>query len=834
MSDNFEPFSLPYTDILGELLDSIFDALLHLSEADGNPVTDRDISKYFLWLNDRRQRGRDEHLFQSRIPDRSLRATRESNVPEESRIGQIVLTAYHKAAEDSRASSTTGVLLPSPLKILIDFLTVPEEPASRAYAFTSVRSYLLQKMSLSIDFKGTATGGNFVTVESTVEAVRTAQTYYSRRDNIHTPVTDVPKQFVYHIMATSGILNLRFKNAEAQRAFLKSHSIFQMYRSVYEFRVSSTVERIPEVSEVINQIWGVPLPIRGAEAVFFGGLKFSTDGGLVLAVTGRPGTGKTSFGLFLGTVLAPLGARTFFLTMEEEPTDLRFRLTTLTPEYLQRLSIYDSNDDQWFKAWKLSATKDVSPGERLRSILIELKKAVNRSGAEPPAGAVPLACPFVVVLDGIQNYFLKSFYGSHVSTKYSPTYSLESFVDDCRALGALVIINSADRQAELEPLEYLVDVLIDLEYRHTDMPGEKPVRYFVLRKTRHQVSRPGAHVCHFSGSEGFRIAPQLPSQLDRRSINKILEPSAEAFIDFLNRPFYGAPPSNRPPRNTEFNYVPDYLKIPRRSHVLIHGRGSTGKAGFALSLLAAPSVNDNGDVKLISEHNKVLVVSFLYPDDYYTKLLNEITPIIRAQYDLPKEWKTRISVQHFVAGYLNPEDLFSKVMRLLDQAELEGEPFTGLLFDGLHNTFLQFPRLEENGMVWPMLYGMLRTRDLTVVATHTTFSLGSSDEDYVDQMELALRRAKPMLHALVQAADFYLQVDRPMFARHQHAEESDSVDEIVIKVLSARGQPIPEPERYWHRERLIVYGYAVQPQLPLKPPARRQRKAEDADRDRNP
>ncbi len=50
-------------------------------------------------------------------------------------------------------------------------------------------------------------------------------------------------------------------------------------------------------------------------------------------------------------------------------------------------------------------------------------------------------------------------------------------------------------------------------------------------------------------------------------------------------------------------------------------------------------------------------------------------------------------------------------------------PYTGVLIDGMHNVFVQFPVLENEVNFWPQLYNMLRRRPLTVVTTHTEFEL---------------------------------------------------------------------------------------------------------------
>lgn len=827
---------LPYADILPRLIESVCGALFALCDDEGRGVVDdRAIAARFLWLDKARPRGDDGHLFRSPIVDKSLRVRSESKLPSETRIGQLVLTSFRHVDEMMRRSKTSGVLLPSPLRIVVDLLTVPEEPASRAYAFATVRAYLMESMGLSTALNGMAAndGGSTITIADVEEAVGTVRTFINKRDNLSVPKTEPGRHFVYQLMAVSGFLNLRFASKEHRLNFLwmatqSQDKLLNPGGSSFEFRVSNDIGSVPQVSGLINQIWGVPLPIRGADTVFYGGLRFATDGGLMVALTGQPGSGKTSLGLFLAISLAPLGARTFFVTAEEAEEDLAFRLATLTPEYLRRLSHYNGNTSDWFRAFRMPSA---TVGERrcdLQDVLHQLKE-FRQTAMRDDGGAKgsPLPCPLIVVLDGIQNYFLRDYQGKSKNDGSSKNnkWGLDEFISDCRKIGALVILTCADHKTELQALEYLSDMVIDLEYRYTDNLAVKPVRYLVLRKSRHQLSRPGAHVCHLSGSDGFRIAPQLSSQLDQHLTSKVQEPNKDYSIEMLNYPMNGNPEKLPRISHTDFRMDDGFLSIFDGSHILVHGRGSTGKAGFGLTLLASPRLRrDDSDVKLRGRE-KTLVVSFLYPESYYENLNKEILLNIAHQYDFDS-WSHKIDVLHFTPGYLNPEDLLSKISARLVRADLDGEAFTGVLFDGLHNTFLQFPRLEENPMIWPMLYGMLRTRNLTVVSTHTTFSISNAGELESDEADLAFRRAKPLLHALVQASDFYLNIERNMVDDYEDVND-DKEECIELSVLSAFGQALPRGERYWHRERLIVYDYLPQLTLPMSLPRRTRTRSDD-------
>lgn len=705
---------------------------------------------------------------------------------------------------------TSGKFLLSPLKVAYDFLTVPEEAASRAYAFTTLRAYLFEELGIWPKARHVPTSFQPFDHQDVEEALSNIKTYAGGRDNIQL-VESKEKMLVYHLLAMKGILYLRFgtrlhgEREQPEPARLQYCKIAKLApKDGYEFRASPDIERFPEPAEVINELWGVPLPIRGADTVFFNGLKFASEGSLVLNVTGKPGTGKTSIALAFAAALAPMGTQTYYITADESEDDLQGRLTTLIPEFLRQLSVFRKPIESWFRAHHVSPTlfDAAAPASESSAEAILGKISEFRLEADSETRGLPVPCPLIVVLDGLQYFLMKN--------------AVHRFVAACKDLGALVILTMAERRAELSDLDYLVDTVIDLEYRHTDDPKEKPSRMMLLRKTRHQLSRPGAHICHISGTEGFRISPQLPSQLDRRAFLKFGLPAQTKRIDMLNRPvpydLVDTFDPRRPIRRFELDTdAPHYLDVYFRSQVLVHGKGSSGKAGFGLKFLLSPILaQDPPDASAPIDSPRILVASFLYPKDYYAKLENLIKRLMKHEYgEISLGRESSIEVLHFYPGYLNPEDFFMKVDKKLDQADLEGLPFNGVLLDGLHNVFLQFPRLSGNSMVWPMLYGMLRTRDLTVVTTQTTFSVSDEEDDRDSELEVG--RARPFLHALVQGADFYFEVSPSRYPLRRDSDD-DSVErkEFEIVTRSAISQPIPSSRLFWHRENLLIYTHRRQ------------------------
>jgi KaiC/GvpD/RAD55 family RecA-like ATPase len=818
---------LPYGDVVPRLLENIWKALADLCETAQKKERPKPalVNERFMWLN-KLPSGAYPHLVFSRVQEGSLR-TRGDEVPTiRTRISNLIIGAF--AAAETESKATRGEVLASPLKILLRYLTVPEEPASRAYAFATLRLLLFEELELWPSTPLVPEGFKAFRQEEIYDTLASVNRYWIRRDNV--PVEDPVKALVCHLLAMEGAMNLRVGTRkdrktedplEARRRYY--HNAELAPKDGYEFRMDSAVQRLPRAAELINQLWGLPLPIRGADTVFNGGLCFASEGGLVMAVTGGPGAGKTSFGLGLSAVSAPLGTRTFYVTAEESPEDLRVRLSGVTPDFLRRIQRSTRGGDTLFRAVRVLPDEDVpSASETLRTLVREMRDARPTRGETTQLG-LPLPCPLIVVIDGLHLYLGGAFAGFK---EHSDDFSLLQFILDARSLGALVILTWGHENAPLGSLDYLVDVLIRLDYRHTDRLDEKPLRILQLIKTRHQMSMPGTHVFHISGARGIRIAPQLPSQLDQRVLFKLRLPDQSSCIDVLNRTItfeelgelkHGRIAQARVRFIRPKAGLPRFLDIFPGSHILVHGRNSAGKSGFSLKLLTGPVVDLETGMPVSGRSvHRVLVVSFLYPGSYYHEILSRLEQLKTVEYPNAgaSEVTSRdIDVIHFSPGYLNPEDMVTKILRRLDQADLEGEPFTGVLLDGVL-VFLQFPRLERSPMIWTMLYGLFRRRDLTVVTTNTTITVRETDDPNEEQL-LSLRKATPLLHAIVQGTDFFLTING---VGKPDDEQTEKIHEAryEVRVQVAIGQPQPTGVVYWHREKLVVYRDARQQELSLR------------------
>ena len=259
-----------------------------------------------------------------------------------------------------------------------------------------------------------------------------------------------------------------------------------------------------------------------------------------------------------------------------------------------------------------------------------------------------------------------------------------------------------------------------------------------------------------------------------------------------------------------------FLQVFPKSRILVHGYGSAGKAGFALKLLLTPPV-EQGHALARSRPLKfedpkyrrhVLVISFLYPRQYYEELVYDKLKLQRTvRWKFPGLDDPFIDFIIFYPGYITPEDFINKILRRLDQAILDGQPFNGVLLDGLHNVFLQFPRLQDYDMVWPLFYSILERYGLTSVSTFTNFALndqvvddeeskrnkmlGQLGPDYI----MMQKGMTPFLHTMIKAADFYFLLEPVVFINGER--------KYLLSVKSAIGQDVPTEMLEWDRRQNV-------------------------------
>jgi KaiC/GvpD/RAD55 family RecA-like ATPase len=712
------------------------------------------------------------------------------------RISRLCVEAYSRAREcgasESAEDARRVIFVPSPLAILVDALTVPARPESAAYGFALARAFLFTRFETYPPSRHLPPDWHELTISDIQDIIESFRTYFSHRDNVHYTTAKPSRAVIAHFLAMTGVFTLRFgtagkapmKKEDAQQACLNfcAAKDFLQRKSTgterYEFRLSAGFSDIPDAQEIINMLMGVPLPISGASTVFFGGLQKSHHDSLVISISGSAGTGKTSFVLALAASLAPYGTQCLYCTFEEDPETLKRRVWGLTPEYFRRSTLANTGTTNWFAPFSLDAAH-IGSVELFADRYLQVLRKRLRPRVTSPVGTgqqLPAIAPLVVVVDS-----LTTLYGAEQKRDIEGFCKL---VQHLRDLDCIVVLLSAEDIPKGSRLEYLVDTVIALRYEGTDSADKKPTRLFQLLKTRLQLSRPGSHVLHLSGERGVRISPQLPSQLDARKIHKVPLPDRDCIIDTLHV-------DTVPAINISRERLVD---VYRRSRILIHGHGSSGKAPFALKLLMAPPVPrlGNSDTGNMPAHNpRILTISFLYPEAYYDETVARVGKVLRRN---SKNYiQPEVKPMVLTPGFIRPEDFIARVLTEMDRGRFEGRPYTGVLLDGLHNVFLQFPALQASDMVWPTLYNLLARYDLTVVTTFTTFSAldRPTSLDFADS-DILLKGQFPFLHALVQATDFYLQVE----PRGQPAHDR----RFQVRVKSAIGQPIPDRALIWNAD----------------------------------
>ncbi|MDR2469158.1 MAG: hypothetical protein LBD27_01590, partial [Tannerella sp.] len=544
------------------------------------------------------------------------------------RLPHLLLNAY----ADVQTQISKGFCIPSPMYILYQMLTVPDEPQSAAYALQYCRSLLYEMFKVFPEHplhpKGNYTPFNIQDISETLDAFAKA---VRNRNNISVSVPT--RLMLAHFISMKGIFYLRFKDEQALHTYLDEGNISTAIPMA--FHKVSFYDKLPDASSLMNELSGIPLPIKGAETIFQGGLKTSASTGLVIRISGDSGSGKTSFALALSAVLSPFGTQSFYLSLEEKSADLKERLHALYPGYLRGLSI-DKKLDDWFRPADvpLSAFPVDKRFKYFEEIISQIKETLNEP-SKREEDYLPSVCPLLIVIDSIRPLIREG-------------VDIEKFIEDCRSLNAVVILISSNSENFHHEIDYMVDVVINLKCQDTEKHTEKPVRILQLLKTRHQVSRIGAHVFHLSGNS-LSIYPQLTSQIDKVELVSRPLPSDKYYIDYCK---------------DSGNHT--NLKLWDESQILLHGYGSSGKASLALHLLMYPlkkelekedrkNENDTEPTIQIQRKRKVLVISLLYSQKYYKRIEKRLRKSTEFQ-------RSSLECICFYAGYLTSEGFINKIL----------------------------------------------------------------------------------------------------------------------------------------------------------------------------
>ena len=733
----------------------------------------------------------------------------------EPRLLKLVLNACKKSLNFEDKSKSEAKFAPSPLSILYNYLIVPDEQQSSAFSLYACRTILFIELGAHPyhrNFQIDKEVFRLFTEENVLDCISTFKNYISKRDNVIARENNPAYLITAHFLAMKGLFFLRFNNEEDKISYFRNNSLKGLSNEKnilnYEFRLSKEYTELLPAEELINNFWGIPVPIKGLDTLFFGGIKKDATESVVLSLSGQAGIGKTSLALSIAANFSAFDTKCFYITLEENPEDLKSRIISIIPDYLKRLSFYKKNIDEWFypRSFELKSSTNI------KSLVIffkEIQEILKKTRSE--LQSIPNICPLIIVIDSINGII-----SNDDLTDKNLYDELENFVKTCRDLQSFIILLSAEDLPRIVKLDYLVDIVIDLKHEKTNILNDKPIRILRLLKTRHQLSRPGSHLFHLSGPKGLRVSPQIPSQMDKKILLKRNLPDKEYILHTFNLLNKASEIKNYRQLSLYKESKSDWNKVIQiydKSQILIHGHGSSGKSGLALKILLTPPLKKaknpfdlNMDLSKSEYKRKILVISFLYPGDYYDDLIyKRITPFFRSIYDENSPPMPEVKYLAFYPGFLNPEDFVLRVSYALDEAILRGEPFTGVLLDGLHNVFLQFPNIQEHSMVWPMLYTLLNRYNVTTVSTFTTFLANSQQsftpnlfaDDYEDRL-LMQKGQKPFLHALVQASDFYFRIEP--------YSDKESITKYRVVIESAFDQPVRSNlSLFWNRENLTLH-----------------------------
>jgi hypothetical protein len=689
---------------------------------------------------------------------------------------------------------------------------------SRSYALLGIRNHIFEAFNLFPDDIGALRPRNGFTVPQLEIALSHIATSFRERWNSKgfDPLPSEGKSRVGGVLraylAARNILWMRFASVEDCIKYLRAGDI-RSRGGAFEYARPEQLERLPELGEIVNELWGVPVPIRGADTLFRGGLKFSSRQGLIMGIHGGAGTGKTSLALSISCVLAPFGIKTLYLTAEETSEDLRAKSLSLIPDELRRLSLFPKDIENWLIIQRLESSPNSAAQQDMLTILereFERLASALDFKVQPSANfpGSPMPCRAVIVLDGIHDLLMSTDSADLSLNKPQLINRLRDFILKCRELKALVILTAGNDWAGSHAFDYLVDVALSLTHDSVHEYGRKPDRNLILTKARHQLCAVGSHGIQIGGSKGVRLSPQINYQLDRRAIWRTRLPDMETTKRTLSH-VWSTDYERDVPRHDLHNTISQKpsnagVNIFRGANIFLNGEGSGAKAALAMKIAYSPCFDPTG--KVLDGQEKILVVSFLYPKEYYNNIADRLLVLRESEYRTSaNDQKRNHDIIHLYPGNYRADQLFNRIEWMLDSADLNGDPYTTIIIDGIHNVFLQFPEIKSYKLFWPQLYSSLRARPVTIISTHTTFVLQGVKEG--EQYRLDDRRSEPLRHSLVQKTDFRFEID-PIGSRNSlggRRREAYNSNIFSVKTVAAINQPIPDRDLLWSRESLILF-----------------------------
>jgi hypothetical protein len=312
----------PYNEIFADLVRSIMRAqaeiLANKQRVKLESAPHQLINRHFAWLSLAYRQGQNRHLYDgvagnapirrsalrapSRVPTDVRAILRDrTSLPqgksfdefvqqEPTRISRLIIRAFLEI-QDAKSLShidqerQTYFRLKSPLAIAFDYLTVPEMPGSRAYAQLTLRNFLFHMYKrfpgdlVDLPIEATFSIGDIEEALSHIWTSLRPRYFSSGEDKLPAEGRSPAGGLLRQYLAAKGMLWLRFRDASVCHRYLERQEILSE-TSEYEFARSEYLNRLPDLGEIINELWGIPIPIRGGETLFRGGLKLSSRGGL--------------------------------------------------------------------------------------------------------------------------------------------------------------------------------------------------------------------------------------------------------------------------------------------------------------------------------------------------------------------------------------------------------------------------------------------------------------------------------------------------------------------------------------------------------------------------
>ena len=507
---------------------------------------------------------------------------------------------------------------------------------------------------------------------------------------------------------------------------------------------------------------------------------------------------------------AELGAEVVFVATEEQAGILRTKALTQAPSLYEDLGLVAASDARpaevhWVDGAQYESLRELERHCQSELAVIDNPASALERNAQDLVTDLPIGS--IIVIDSLTA--LLPYVGSDQSSPHandirSLRAELHDVLSNLRETGVSVVLVGGAEVAADGGLGYLVDNVIVLS-SEGEMSPRPPTRYLTISKTRYQKSARGRHVLHLAGRKACTTSPSLHAMLRRLSWRQTVLPSAIRRAIFPAQPVptaadeqldFGAEPASE-------DRLGAPLVIRDQSQVLLYGHGPTGKSLLALQASLETRVSITADTDLDAQlleravarrerrrtaadevtlqESRALVISFLYSPEYYARHMRRVLErrFLVDPNDVEPLRARMLRVKHFEPGFIDPETLVQSIWGSMQQAQMEGRPFTSVVLDGIHNILVQFPQLQDELLLWSALYRLFRSTGVSVTSTFTVFNAGGASKNAssgFEQQAGALSRSRLwteragssavavweqlLFHLLVSTADYSLSVER--------------------------------------------------------------------------